>query len=131
VIYNATDSSILVRDSSIERGHNLVFHKNRIIVNDTRGMAVSIFDLDGALVKRIRLLDFPEIAAIHKDAASSTEEVRSIFVRGLWFTVSGRALVGFSPASIAEIDLEGNQLLDLYQYSHNVAVSIHGILVWE
>lgn len=51
-----------------------------------------------------------------------------IFVRGLFPLDRDRVLIGFSPATIIEVDIKQHKLLDLYQYSKNVEVCTHGLL---
>jgi len=51
-----------------------------------------------------------------------------LFVRGL-DVVDGHIFAGFSPASIGMFDANTGQLVDMFQYSHDVTNCIHGLKV--
>lgn len=60
--------------------------------------------------------------------AERTKIIEPLFVRGLFQLSQNRVLIGFSPATIIEIDYEKEKLLDLYRYSDDVAIAPHGLL---
>ena len=51
------------------------------------------------------------------------------FVRAPFPLDQDRVMIGLSPATIIEVDYKQGKLLDLYQYSNNVEVCLHGLLV--
>lgn len=149
-VYNTTTNRLVLEDPSIKGCHNLVFFEDKIIINDTQGKRVMVYTQNGTLIKALSLLDFPEINALYKLAIKSYKaksssffrgihflsrflnmehEIKSpLFLRGLCPAGQSRILVGFSPATIAEIDIEKGRLLDLFQYSQDIAVCVHGLL---
>ena len=78
------------------------------------------------MIKKIHLLDFEKITDLNKKYLDQPYN-KSIFVWGLEIIDSNRILVGVSPASILEIDIDKNKLLDFYQYSPDVDDTIHGL----
>jgi len=130
LVYNTITDSILIEDPSIIGCHNLVFLGDKILINDSKGKRVVVYSQDGKFINEIDLLSFPEILAIHNADIDNYEEKRRLFVRGLSPIDDKRILVGFSPATIVEIELYSGRLLDVYQYSKDVAVCVHGLLAW-
>ena len=128
LVYNTVTDRIVVEDSSIIGCHNLVFIGNRMVINNSRGKCIMVYTLDGQLTREIKLLGYPEICAIHESVINVSPTKRVLFIRGLSPIDQSRILVGFSPATIVEIDLETGRLLDLFQYSQDVAVCVHGLL---
>ncbi|MFP5212457.1 MAG: hypothetical protein ACLGPL_03680, partial [Acidobacteriota bacterium] len=165
MVYDVTNKKIVLEDPSIFGCHNLLIQNDRIFINDTRGRRLMIYDMNGKLVKAIELLDFPEVAAIHKKCGLQLGDylvkmernpftkallkllksvigkvkglnkgrsiARPIFVRGLAPLSGDRVLIGFSPATIVEVDYKRNKLLSFYQYSDNVEVCPHGLTAIE
>ncbi|MCF6148439.1 MAG: hypothetical protein E3K37_07245 [Candidatus Kuenenia sp.] len=149
-VYNTTTNRLVLEDTSIIGCHNLVFFEDKILINDTKGKRVMVYTQNGKLVQSLNLLDFPEINAIYQAASKSPKakssslfrgfslfsrfmnrehEIKSpLFLRGLSPIGQSRILVGFSPATIAEIDIEKGKLLDLFSYSQDIAVCVHGLL---
>jgi len=72
-------------------------------------------------------LDYSEIAYLHKTYPDQPYN-KSIFVRGLEIIDTHRILVGVAPATVLEMDINENQLLDFYQYSSDVGDAIHGLV---
>jgi len=146
MVYNATTDTIIIEDSSLVGAHNLVFTDEFLLINDTIGRKISVYTHDGERVKQIDLLKFDKIADIHHSLKYHSLEfsvllsrlkqkltgqkilARPLFVRGLCaLEHSNRVLVGFSPATIAEVDIETEQVLGLFQYATDPAVCIHGL----
>lgn len=89
---------------------------------------ILVFDLEtGRMKNQIHLLDFDTVAGIHKEYPDRPFN-KSIFVRGLEIIDDSRVLVGISPASILEIDVRENKLLDFYRYSSEVGDAVHGLV---
>ena len=130
-VFDVDADTLTVHDPAIAGAHNLRLWRDQFIINDTRNRAVRFYDRTGGrLVRSIDLLSFRAIEEIHARAEKDDPKARSIFVRGLELFDGGRrALVGFSPAAIAEIDLESGDLLDVFQYSTRVRACVHGIAV--
>lgn len=51
-----------------------------------------------------------------------------LFVRGL-DVVDGQVFCGFSPATVAQFDAESGRLVDLFQYTKDVATTVHGLKI--
>ncbi|PID56920.1 hypothetical protein CSB45_09695 [candidate division KSB3 bacterium] len=81
---------------------------------------------DGVLIKEIELLKFPEIKQLYKNYPDQPYN-KSIFVRGLDIINNRRLLLGISPASIIEIDIVHEMLVDFFQYSTDVGDAVHGL----
>jgi hypothetical protein len=92
-------------------------------------------------VKSIDLMDFSEVAEVFRKhrfgymiragfnkVFKRGTVARPIFLRGLFPVDDRRILVGFSPASIAEIDVTSGALVSLFRYSDDVRVCPHGIV---
>jgi len=120
---------IFLRDPLLRGTHSptITSAGDRLVVCGSMTRDLLFFDLAGKrLEKRLNLLDFPEIAALHGQFPDEPFN-QSIFVRGLVLLDQKRALVGISPASILEVNLETGSLLDFYQYSREVGDAIHGL----
>jgi hypothetical protein len=141
---------ILIDDRSCSGCHNLlVAPKGQLLVNDTVGRAVRLYDSGGKLIRSISLTRFGAVrrilvrntlAACGAWLASKGRPARAfhpifhrfavarpIFVRGLALTPRGTVLVGISPATVLEIDWEHGRLVDMFTYSRNRHVCVHGL----
>lgn len=140
VIWDVTAGRPFAEHPHLAGAHNLLFFEDRVLVNDTRGKRVLVFDRTGRLARTIDLLGFPEVARLNRQhrlryvfervarrVFGTRVVARPIFVRGLFHLGAGRILVGFSPATLAEIDVESGELVDLFQYSRDVRICPHGI----
>jgi hypothetical protein len=102
-----------------------------MIVCSSFNKDILIYRLEKAtLSNRIHLADFAEIARLHRENPDQPYN-KSIFVRGLEIIDSRRILAGVSPASVLEIDILENRLLDFYQYSREVGDAVHGLVHWK
>ena len=120
---------IAVEDESIRGAHSPKISRDgrQLILCSSFKKEVLFYDLEkGTLDKRIPLLDFAEIARLHEESPDQPFN-QSIFVRGLEIIDQERILVGISPASILEIDIEQFRLLDFYRYSSDVGDAVHGL----
>jgi hypothetical protein len=145
-------TKILIENTQLRGCHNLLATPDGLIlINDTVGKALYVYDSTGRLYKRIPLTKFLPVRRIlfrHVLAAvgswlagngrparlfhalfHKTAIARPLFVRGLCYTDKQSVLVGISPATILEIDWETEKLLDMYMYSNNRHVCVHG-LAW-
>ncbi|MCK5057607.1 MAG: hypothetical protein KAT34_13175 [Candidatus Aminicenantes bacterium] len=120
---------IILEDSLIKGGHSPVVSADgeQLILCSSFNKCILFYDIkSGQLVKKIDLLDFKEVADLHKKHPDQPYN-KSIFVRGLELIDKNRFLVGISPASILEIDISREKLLDFYQYSADVGDAVHGL----
>jgi len=121
----------VVLESELIRGaHSPVVTENgeKLCLCSSFNKDILLYDLKEArLVKRIHLLNFSEIAALHRNHPDQPYN-KSVFVRGLEVIDSDRILVGISPASILEIHTAKDTLIDFYQYSSDVGDAVHGLV---
>lgn len=143
-------TQILIHDAGLTGAHNLlVTPDRRIMINDSQREAVVVYDASGRLVKRIEFAQYSPVRRIrrrhvvrtqvnriarrllpgwlHKSLMANVIISKPVFVRGLCATNRGTVLVGISPATILEIDCDSEKLVDLYCYSDNVNVCVHGL----
>lgn len=146
VVANLSREELAIEDPALSHGHNLiVLEDGTTIVNDTFGRAVRFYDLKtGKLQRVINLTRFEEVRKLAKWHHSLRQVMnrvfrsmklpplfpwaRPLFVRGL-DVVKDHLFVGVSPASILRIDWRRGELVDVYRYSRDVRVCIHGLKV--
>ncbi len=113
-------------------------HSPRLIENG-RTLAVCssfrheilFFDMhSGRLTNVINLLDFEPVINIQANNPDQPFN-KSIFVRGLDVLDSERILTGIAPATILEINMKKNKLINYFQYSREVGDAIHGLVHYE
>ena len=98
------------------------------IICGTFQSGILVYNLrTGVLENRVKLLDFNPVKELKKHFPDQPFN-KSIFVRGLDIIDEKRVLVGISPASVLEIDIASNELLDMFQYSHDVGDAVHGLV---
>jgi hypothetical protein len=145
-------TEVLIENTELRGCHNvLVTPEGFVLINDTVGRALYVYDSTGRLYKRILLTKFfPVRRLLYRHALASvgswlaangrptrlfhasfhkTATARPIFVRGLCLTDKQSILIGISPAAVLEIDWRAEKLLDMYMYSSNRHVCVHG-LAW-
>lgn len=146
-------TEVLIERTDLRGSHNLLVTRcGRLIIANTLGCSVDVFDLRGRLEKRIELDRFRLVKkilrrfalkrlqawlAVHGRPSSvfyrlfgHVQMARPVFVRGLSETPTGTILVGISPAAVLEIDWKTGRLVDAFSYSDDVRVCIHG-LAWS
>ena len=143
-------TEVVVQDDTLRGAHNILETRcGHVIVNNTRNRALDIFDHTGRHTERLDLTSFGPVKRLlqkywtsdlkiwlashgrphrlfHRlfgDARSS----RPLFVRGLCQTGDDTLLVGVSPASIIEVDWKKRRVRDIYSYSQDVRVCVHGL----
>ncbi len=100
----------------------------RLCLCNTKVRQLVIYDLETkTCLRQIPLLDFPELARLQRLYPDQPFS-KSLFLRGLEFIDEDRVLVGLSPAAIAEIDVNTNKLIDLFQFSQDVGDAVHGLV---
>jgi hypothetical protein len=120
---------VVLEDGRLRGSHSPVIVEagRRVVVCSSFNRDLLFFDLQGgALVKRIHLLDFPEVARLYQDHPDQPFN-KAIFVRGLEIVGRDRLLVGISPASILEVDTAGGRLLGFFSYRRDVGDAVHGL----
>jgi hypothetical protein len=121
------------QDGTLHKTINLLkFPEVNNIFKKFKDIKVEIF----TRIKRISLArDIIEAAANKfKDLGIFRRNVniaRPIFVRGLFALEGDRLLIGFSPATIVELDYGREEILDYYQYSDDIDVCVHGLAAIE
>lgn len=124
------DVKIVLEDYFIRGAHSPVISSdgNRLLLCSSLRKSIVIYDLEKRkLVRQINLLGYDDIADlchVHQEQPFN----QSIFVRGMEIIDSRRIMVGISPASILEIDVQNNRLLDFYKYSDEVGDAVHGLV---
>ena len=113
------------------------------VVNDTFRSTLRFIDLEsGTLVRSISVRAFGRsqwllVRSMFETAArvigslgrsANPQVARPLFLRGL-AVHKGKALIGLSPATIMQIDLESGKLEDSFQYSSDVRVCVHGLAI--
>ena len=143
-------TEIVVNDPSIRGCHNVaVAADGTILINDTEGRAINVYNANGQCVQRIRLMSYwgvrllllrhiPSVVGcwlaehgrptrFFRPLFLGAVIARPIFVRGLCQTTRHTFLVGISPASILEIDKETGRLIGMFTYSQDRHVCVHGL----
>ncbi len=143
-------TEVLIEDPALRGAHNVLVADDHILVNNTLGRAVHVYDRAGRLAARIDLTAFAPVRRIlrrHGLARAGCwlarhgrpsrvfrrvfERVviaRPVFVRGLCATARGTVLVGISPATILEIDWRRHALVDRFSFSSDRHVCVHGLV---
>jgi hypothetical protein len=141
-IMNLDRQEVVIQAPALRGGHNLVIHEQGIAaVNNTYGRAILFCDLKARdVVRVIKLTEFPPVRAllrwhdmVHR-VRRALQRVRlypntppfPLFVRGLSL-LDQQLFVGVSPASILCLNWQQGDLIDVYSYSHDVRVCVHGL----
>lgn len=142
-VVNLRKKRIVFEDPNIWGAHNLVILEDgTIFVNDTRNQGVCIYDMSGHLKKRIDLLPFHPAgkkAKWYKKTASMRgylekysliryAAVMPFFVRGM-DVVDSLLFVGISPAAILCVNWQKEKLVDVYDYTVDTRIAVHGLKV--
>jgi hypothetical protein len=154
MIVRLKPTEILVDDASLRGCHNLVVsRRGSILVNDTVRRAIRVYDRGGKPVKTIELLRDPAMRRIRRrhvirevgcwlakngrphrvfgPLMHNVAVAKPLFLRGLCETSTRTLLVGISPASILEVDVDTGEVVDAFQFSKNVHVCVHGLACRE
>jgi hypothetical protein len=142
-VINLSKETVLIEDKKIWGCHNLHFSKEGLVfINDTRNQGVHIYDTTGKWVKRINLLPFHPVGRrvkFYKKTAPyriflenkkiiKYGTVMPFFVRGLDL-VGDHLFIGISPAAILCIDWRSEELIDVFNYSSDVRMAVHGLKI--
>jgi len=142
-VVNLSTGELAIVDPKLLRGHNLVILEDgTAFVNDSCTPSVRIYDLIGRrCLKSMELRSFPEVCRLEQIAMAARllEEPsrkndpegaasRPLFARGLalfkeWIWV------GISPATVLRLNWRTGELVDMFSYSLDVDVCIHGLAI--
>ena len=140
-VVNLTRQRIVFEDRSIYGAHNLIIlDDGTIFVNDTRNQAVNLYGKDGALKKRINLLPFHQAnrkvrrykqlngfrKMMTRIGFPRQDSVMPFFVRGLDLS-EDLLFIGISPAAILCVNWQTGKLVDVFNYTDDVRVAVHGL----
>ena len=142
-VVNLTKGLVVVEDPKIYGAHNLIILEDgSIFVNDTRNQAVNIYDMNGALKKRINLLPMhkarskvlshklfnPARRILNQFGLAEYEIVMPFFVRGMDL-LDDLVFVGISPASVLCVNWQTGKLVDSFTYTEDIRIAVHGLKV--
>ena len=144
-VVNLSRDHVMFRDPALKGAHNLIITDDgTAIVNNTYGREIRFYKLEsGERLKVIDLMKIPPIRRLVSPAQELLYKARGawnragfsyvanpmpFFVRGL-DKVGDHLFVGFSPATVAQIDMHTGTLVDLFVYSRDLSVCTHGLRV--
>lgn len=136
-VVNLTTQTVVLTDEQLIGGHNLVLAGDLLFVCATRQKSVCVFDLtSGSRVQTLELAKMDGVQKLLRDSqpkglrrlapGANRQASDPLFVRGLQ-AVGDEVFVGISPATILRLNWKTGDLLDLYQYSKDVSVCVHGL----
>lgn len=110
--------------------HNgLRLRDGRFIINDTGNQALRIFDPESGV--EVKCIDLNRFSVKIKREGRALKGLLKISVpgwlRGLTQLDDRRVLVGISPSTVLEVDLEAEALLERLELSRDINNSIHGL----
>lgn len=109
---------IIAEFPALYGAHNVQFVGDNIFVNNSRKRAFQIYDREQTLLLDIRI-DISE----HPAEQFSTPG----WVRGLSFLSPTRVVIGTTPATLIEIDIERGKIIDQMILETDVTHTVHGI----
>ncbi len=127
------DTKIVLRDHALRGAHSprMIDNGQILAVCSSFHKEIRFYRLaSGKLIHTINLMHFPQIQRLQENNPDEPFN-KAIFVRGLDILDSQRILAGITPASILEIDISRNQLVDYFQYSMEVGDAVHGLGHYE
>jgi len=112
---------IVIHDDSLGGGHNgIITEDNKMIVNDTRRQAIRVYDV--ATGRLTKVLD-TQIRRVRR----SEQFIIPGWQRGLAHVRDGIYLVGTSPATVFEVDIENDLIGHVFEVDSDVAHCVHGL----
>jgi hypothetical protein len=144
-VVNLSTHRVVLEDPSIKGAHNLIIlDDGTIFVNDTRNQGVNLYNMDGNLIKRIDLLPFhpagrkvkrykqfaPIRGFLENRGLIQESAVMPFFVRGMDLR-DELLFVGISPAAILCVNWQSGKLVDVYNYTDDTRIAVHGLKVME
>ncbi|MGB2963486.1 MAG: hypothetical protein WBB69_05820 [Anaerolineales bacterium] len=117
---------IITIDNSLHHPHNgILSPAGTIIINDTKHQYLREYDLKSG--KRLKTLSTP---VFQQNIRGSSQFSRPGWQRGLVHVVDTIYLVGTSPATIFEVDIDRGLIGKILYLENNVSHSIHGLGVY-
>lgn len=114
---------IIVHDSSLMAPHNgIISDRGEILINNTMKQALNVYDLTTGQLLR-------EIPTKIYDEHVSEQFAKSGWQRGLAHMQGSKYLVGTSPATIFEVDIDTGAIGHVLQLDNDVRHCIHGLAV--
>jgi hypothetical protein len=142
VVVNLDRQEVVIQDAALRGGHNLIIQDDgTAMINDTNGRGVRFYDLHTRSLQRvIDLTGFLPVRALlkrHNILYRGRQVLRELrlyphtpprplFVRGMSI-VGDWLFVGVSPASVLCLDWRRGELVDLYSYSQDIHICVHGL----
>lgn len=123
---------VLIADNRFKNCHNAQFTPDRgnIVMNDTNGFSLRIFDLDGREERQIdlRRMSLP-IRFSERTVFGDGHEIRAGWLRGMAFSVTDLDVVylGLSPASVIAVNYRTGRLVDYIQLRRDIWITVHGL----
>lgn len=116
-------SQVIIKDTSLKGPHNGIFtNSGRIIINNTGKQTVRIYnEQNGELLKEIK-------TKIYKNLMGGNQFAKPGWQRGLTNVHSNYYLVGTSPATLFELDIERELIGEDLVLEDDVTHCIHGVL---
>ena len=142
-VVNLSTRRVIVEDPSVKGAHNLIIlDDGTIFINDTRNQGVNLYNMDGKLVRRIDLLPFhpagrkvkqykrfaPIRGFLENRGLVQQSAVMPFFVRGMDLQ-DDLLFVGISPAAILCIEWHSGKLADVYNYTDDTRIAVHGLKI--
>jgi len=133
VIQVEPDYKLTVLDNTLKEPHNLLFLEERLVVNDTGRQTVKEYDLNtGKLVSEINLnklgLKIKKPGTILKGKIKIST---AGWLRGMSHLDGHRILVGISPSTVVELDMDSGKIVKTMKLSNDVNNSIHGLFAFN
>ncbi len=142
-VVELTEDRVVFQTQQIQHGHNLVpdDEQRTFFVNDSRNGHVRRFDVgNGTHCEAVNLTTFAPVARLVRGEMvrfkikrlmtnlklAKFPSVMPLFIRGL-DRVGDQLFVGISPATILRIDWPKGELIDLFTFSDDVSVAVHGL----
>jgi hypothetical protein len=136
-------TEIVAHVPAFKNCHNgLVTNDGELLLNDSHGHTVVVFDeRSGQIKRRINLMEFPAVAKLVKRTKYKNvpwqvrfsnfirrrKMVWPLYTRGMCLLDESRVLVGVAPAAVLELDFKKGTLLDMFQISEYLNECVHGL----
>jgi FkbM family methyltransferase len=118
-------TSVEIHDRKLISAHNaLILPDNKLIINNTENQSIAIFDLLNKNIKR-------EISTKIFNTKSTGQFTNAGWQRGLANIDNDNYLVGSSPLSVFEVDINNGKIGKIVQLSQDIRHCVHGLLVLQ
>jgi len=115
---------LIIHDRRLESPHNgITTPDGRVLINDTKNQLIRVYDLaTGRSTKSLS-------TRIHSARGVSTQFARAGWQRGMWQATESVYLVGTSPTTLFEVDIDKNVIGRIVRIDEDVRHCIHGLTV--